>query len=82
MTTLAAFPTAEREAFTNACRRHGFIAADFSVCDVAAGEQDRLVSVLRPETGVLMQYAAGSRNSWSTKFEHDLAIGFFGDAPE
>ncbi|MGO4155424.1 hypothetical protein [Cupriavidus sp. YAF13] len=81
MATLEAFPAAEREAFTNACRRHGFIAADFSVCDMA-GEQDRLVSVLRPETGVMMQYAAGSRDSWSTKFEHDLAIRVFGDAPE
>ena len=46
------------------------------------GEQDRLVSVLRPETGVVMQYAAESRDCWSTKFEHDLAIQVFGDAPE
>ena len=35
MTTLETFPAAEREAFANACRRHGFIAADFSVCDTA-----------------------------------------------
>jgi hypothetical protein len=81
MATLGAFPAAEREAFSNACRRHGFIAADFSVCDMTE-EQDRLVSVLRPETGALMLYAAGSRDSWPAKFEHDLAIRVFGDAPE
>ncbi|WP_416047007.1 hypothetical protein [Cupriavidus basilensis] len=81
MATLEAFPTAERDAFTSACRRYGFIAADFSVWDMAE-KQVRLVSVLRPETGTLMHYAAGSRDSWSTKFEHDLAIRVFGDAPE
>ena len=61
MATLDAFPAAEREAFTNACRRHGFIAADFSVCDMT-GEQDRLVSVLRPETP--WRFLDGRNGGW------------------
>ncbi|MCY0853272.1 hypothetical protein [Cupriavidus sp. D39] len=81
MTNLETFPTAEREAFAHACRRHGFIAADFSVCD-STETQVRLVSVLRPETGALMQYAAGPREFWPAEFEQDLISEIFGSAPD
>lgn len=84
MANLANFPATEREAFTNACRRHGFIAADFSVCDTleAVSTPHRMVSILRPDTGALKQYAAGPRESWPAAFEKDLAIETFGPAPE
>lgn len=81
MANLGTFPAAEREAFANACRRHGFIAADFNVCDTTE-TQVRLVSVLRPETGALMQYAAGPREFWPGEFEQDLISEIFGSAPD
>jgi hypothetical protein len=80
MANLGTFPVAEREAFANACRRHGFIAADFSVCDTTK-TLVRLVSVTRPETGALMEYAAGPQ-SWPAEFEQDLLAEIFGSPPD
>lgn len=78
------FPSLERDAFSNACRRHGFIAADFSITEGADEDPSgvRLVSVLRPETGVSMVYAAGRGNFWPTEFEHDLMTHAFGSSPD
>ncbi len=81
---LETFSTIERSAFSSACRRHGFIAADFHVCD-ASDEGTlgvRLVSVLRPGTGASMLYAAGPRDFWPAEFEHDLMTEIFGTAPD
>ena len=81
VTNLETFPSAEREAFAHACRRHGFIASDFSVCDITETEV-RLVSVLRLGTGALMRYAAGPRAFWPAEFERDLISEIFGSAPD
>lgn len=72
MTNLETFPAAEREAFANACRRYGFIAADFQVLDRRDESGIRMVSILRPETGVSLLYAGGRGNCWAVAFEQDL----------
>lgn len=82
MANLEAFPSSEREAFAAACRRHGFIAADFHVLDHRAENGIRMISILRPETGVSLQYAGGKGKCWSVAFEHDLETDVFGPAPE
>ncbi|KJK14736.1 hypothetical protein UB46_38300 [Burkholderiaceae bacterium 16] len=82
MTNLETFPATEREAFANACRRHGFIAADFYVLDHGAENGIRRISILRPETGVSLEYASGKGKCWSVAFEQDLEADVFGPAPE
>ncbi|MFJ1260352.1 hypothetical protein [Cupriavidus sp. CuC1] len=80
MARLETFPAAERDAFANACRRHGFIAADFCVCDCADDGTlgIRLVSVRRTKVDASMLYAADVRESWPAGFELDLMTGTFG----
>ncbi len=73
MARLETFPAAERDAFASACRRHGFIAADFCVCDCADDGilGTRLVSVRRTKVDASMLYAADVRESWPAGFELD-----------
>ncbi|GAB7548913.1 hypothetical protein CS8_086100 [Cupriavidus sp. 8B] len=42
----------------------------------------RIVSILRPMTGVSRQYAGGKDKGWAVEFEHDLEADTFGPAPE
>ncbi|MDF3835703.1 hypothetical protein P3W85_22530 [Cupriavidus basilensis] len=81
MANLEVFPSSEREAFAAACRRHGFIAADFHVLDLRAERGIGMISILQPETGVSLQYASGKGKRWPMAFEHDLEADVFGPAP-
>jgi hypothetical protein len=76
------FPGNERDAFTLACARHGFVSEDFEVSaeesDQRAGEGIRSVTVARVVGGALQVYRATGGGSWIPDFEKDLARNEFG----
>lgn len=65
---------AVREAFADACARHGFVWEDFEV-----NADDTAVSVERVAGGELRRYAVdGVGTPWTIAFERDLEGDVFG----
>lgn len=67
-------PLAVREAFADACARHGFVWEDFEVSADA-----EVVSVAPVAGGDLRAYPTAAGDvPWTVAFERDLALDVFG----
>ena len=78
------FPILEREAFVDACRRHGRVAQEFEVSarlDAPSASPQRTVLVELTEARHRLTYDGDHGMRWVEAFEASLAAGRFARPP-